>query len=134
MNRAEWPSGRIAGVRVAEAELAQHLDLGEHQPARRDVDSSAAANATEWTRMSSPPPNASPTSPNTLVRSSSERTSHSVTSGLPTDSARSRTFFSIRSPWKVKASWAPSSASRFAIAHAIERLFATPSTKPRLPS
>src|SRR5207247_9083122 len=39
----------------------------------------------------------------------------------------------IRSPWKVKASCAPSSASRFAIAQAIERRFATPSTSPRFP-
>ena len=30
---------------------------------------------------------------------SSERTSHSVMSGLPTDSASSRTPFSMRSPW-----------------------------------
>ena len=66
--------------------------------------------------------------------SSSERTSHSVTSGLDTVSASSRTLFSIRSPWKVNASCAPSSASRRAIAHAIERLLATPRTSPRLPS
>ena len=39
--------------------------------------------------------------------SSSERTSHSVTSGLETVSASSRTFFSIRSPWYVNASCAP---------------------------
>src|SRR2546430_3563925 len=84
--------------------------------------------------MSSPPSKASPTSLNTRARSSSERTSHSVTSGEPTDSASSRTFFSIRSPWYVNASFAPPSASRLAIAQAIDRLFATPNTKPRLPS
>ena len=70
----------------------------------------------------------------TRSTSSSERTSHSVTSGLDDRSASSRTFFSIRSPWNVNASCAPSSASRCAIAHAIERRFATPSTSPRLPS
>ena len=41
---------------------------------------------------------------------------------------------SIRSPWNVKASSAPSSASRRAIAQAIERLLATPRTSARLPS
>ena len=46
--------------------------------------------------------------------------------------ASSRTLLSIRSPWNVNASSAPSSASRRAIAHAIERLFATPRTRPRL--
>ncbi len=66
--------------------------------------------------------------------SSSERTSHAVTSGLDTVSASSRTLPSIRSPWKVNASCAPPSASRCAIAHAIERLLATPSTSPRFPS
>src|SRR5262249_48870984 len=66
--------------------------------------------------------------------SSSERTSHSVTSGPATDSASSRTLFSIRSPWYVNASCAPPSASRFAIAHAIERRFATPPTSPCFPS
>ena len=49
---------------------------------KRPSRSSAAANATEWTRMSSPPPNASPTSEKTRAMSSSDRTSHSVTSGL----------------------------------------------------
>ena len=44
----------------------------------------------------------------------------------PTDDASSRTFASIRSPWKVKASSAPSSARRLAIAQAIDRLLATP--------
>src|SRR4051812_10463609 len=66
--------------------------------------------------------------------SSSERTSQDVTSGLETDSASSRTFDSIRSPWNVNASWAPSSARRFAIAQAIERLLATPRTSPFFPS
>ena len=66
--------------------------------------------------------------------SSSERTSHSGTSGLETLSARSRTFFSIRSPWYVNASRAPSSARRFAIAHAIDRRLATPMTSAVLPS
>jgi hypothetical protein len=47
-------------------------------------------------------------------------------SGPWTDDASSRTFFSSRSPWKVKASLAPSSARRRAIAQAIERLFASP--------
>ena len=46
--------------------------------------------------------------------------------GEPTEPASSRTLLSIRSPWNVKASSAPSAASRRAIAHAIERLFATP--------
>ena len=57
--------------------------------------------------MSSPPPNASAVSANTLSRSSSERTSHSVTSFVSTVAARSRTDFSIRSPWYVNASSAP---------------------------
>src|SRR5438132_12784601 len=100
---------------------------------KRPSRSSAAANATEWTSRSSCPPNASPTSAKTRSRSASSRTSHDVISGEPTDSATSRTFFSIRSPWNVKASDAPPAASRLAIAHAIERLFATPRTRPRLP-
>ena len=66
--------------------------------------------------------------------SSSARTSHGVTSFEPTDEASSRTFPSIRSPWNVKASSAPSAASRRAIAQAIDRLFATPRTSARLPS
>ena len=40
----------------------------------------------------------------------------------------------MRSPWYVNASCAPSAASRSAIAHAIERLFATPSTSACFPS
>ena len=96
--------------------------------------SSAAANATECTRTSSPPPKASAVSAKTRSRSSSERTSHGVTSFVSTVAARSRTFFSIRSPWYVNASCAPSAASRSAIAHAIERLLATPSTSACLPS
>ena len=51
----------------------------------------------------------------------------------PTTRARARCA-SIRSPWKVKASSAPSSASRFAIAHAIERLLATPMIRARFPA
>ena len=101
---------------------------------KRPSRSSVAAKATECTRMSSPPPNASPTSANTRATSSSERTSHSVTSGLDTEPASSRTLFSIRSPWYVNASSAPPSASRFAIAHAIERRLATPRTRARFPS
>ena len=101
---------------------------------KRPSRSSAAAKATEWTRTSSPPPNVSATSANTRVRSSSERTSHSVTSGLATVAARSRTLFSIRSPWYVNATCAPSSARRRAIAHAIERRLATPSTSACFPS
>jgi len=101
---------------------------------KRPSRSSAAANATEWTRMSSSPPNASPTSPKTRATSSSERTSHSVTSGESIEAASSRTVGSIRSPWYVKARLAPPSASRRAIAHAIERLLATPRTSPRFPS
>ena len=57
------------------------------------------AKATEWTSRSRPPPNASPVSAKTRATSSSERTSHAVTSGLSTDPASSRTFPSIRSPW-----------------------------------
>ena len=49
------------------------------------------ANATEWTSEVELPPNASPTSSKTRATSSSERTSHSMTSGLPTESASSRT-------------------------------------------
>ena len=49
------------------------------------------------------------------------------------DSARSRTDFSMRSPWYVKASSAPPAARRCAIAHAIERLLATPRTSPVFP-
>src|SRR4051794_18687138 len=96
--------------------------------------SSAAAYATECTSKSRPPSNASATSPKTRAMSSSERTSHAVTSGLSTWAASSRTFDSIRSPWYVKASLAPPSASRAAIAHAIERLLATPRTSPVFPS
>src|SRR5215212_11103514 len=84
--------------------------------------------------MSRPPPNASDTSAKTRATSSSERTSQAVTSGLSTCAARSRTFCSIRSPWYVKASFAPPSASLLAIAHASERLFATPRTRPVFPS
>src|SRR5438309_2445271 len=101
---------------------------------KRPSRSSAAANATEWTRRSSLPPNASDTSENTRAIAASSRTSSSVTSGLPTVSARSRTPFSMRSPWYVKASSAPPCASRFAIAHAIERLFATPRINAFFPS
>ena len=79
---------------------------------KRPSRSSAAAKATECTSRSSSPPNVSATWEKTRSMSASERTSHSVTSGLPTDSASSRTFFSIRSPWYVKASCAPPSASR----------------------
>src|SRR5438477_7319838 len=96
--------------------------------------SSAAANATEWTSRSRCPSNAFPTSAKTRSTSSSERTSHAVTSGLDTLPASSRTEGSIRSPWKVNASSAPSSASFRAIPQAIERLLATPRTRPRLPS
>ena len=94
---------------------------------KRPSRSSAAAKATEWTSRSSLPSQAAETSPKTRAMSSSERTSHGVTSSEPTDDASSRTLLSIRSPWNVKASSAPSSASRRAIAHAIERLLATPS-------
>ena len=52
---------------------------------KRPSRSSAAAKATEWTRRSSPPPNASPVSAKTRSRSSSERTSHGVTSFVSTD-------------------------------------------------
>src|SRR3954447_6308425 len=100
---------------------------------KRPSRSSAAANATECTRMSSFPSNTPPTSPKTRSTAPSSRTSSSVTSELDTDSARSRTFFSIRSPWKVNATSAPPSASRRAIAHAIERLFATPRTSAFFP-
>ena len=51
----------------------------------------------------------------------------------PAPRARGRSV-SIRSPWYVNASRAPPSASRRAIAHAIERLFATPRTSPVFPS
>src|SRR2546423_9113411 len=101
---------------------------------KRPSRSVASANATEWTSRSSCPPNASPTSPKTRSRSSSARTSQAVTSGESTDSASSRTFFSIRSPWYVNASEAPPAASRLAIAQAIERRLATPKTSPRLPA
>ena len=101
---------------------------------KRPSRSSAAAKATEWTSTSSPPPNASAVSAKTRSRSSSERTSHSVTSFVSTVAARSRTDFSMRSPWYVNASCAPSAASRSAIAQAIERLFATPSTSACFPS
>src|SRR3954465_11087546 len=84
--------------------------------------------------MSSLPPNTSPTSPKTRSTAASSRTSSSVTSGLETESASSRTFFSIRSPWKVNATCAPPSVRRRAIAHAIERLLATPSTSARFPT
>src|SRR5256885_940986 len=85
---------------------------------KRPSRSSAAANATEWTSRSSCPSDAVPTSSKTRATSSSERTSHAVTCGLETDSASSRTLFSIRSPWYVNASCAPPSARRFAIAQA----------------
>src|SRR3954452_22990634 len=101
---------------------------------KRPSRSSAAAKATECTSRSRPPPNASPTSRKTRAMSSSERTSHAVTSGLSTWAARSRTFDSIRSPWNVNASRAPPAASRCAIAQAIERLFATPRISPVFPS
>src|SRR5262245_21984076 len=100
---------------------------------KRPSRSSAAANATECTSRSRPPSNASRTSVNTRASSSSARTSQAVTSGLSTSAASARTFSSIRSPWYVKASFAPPSASRRAIAQAIERLFATPRTSPVFP-
>ena len=96
--------------------------------------SSAAAKATEWTSRSSRPSQVSATSPKTRSTSSSARTSQGVTSFEPTDEASSRTLLSIRSPWKVKASSAPSSARRLAIAHAIERLLATPMIRARFPA
>src|SRR5688500_14408518 len=101
---------------------------------KRPSRSSAAAKATEWTSTSSLPSQASAVSRKTRSMSSSERTSQGVTSCEPTDDASSRTLLSIRSPWNVNASSAPSSASRRAIAHAIERLLATPRTSARLPS
>src|SRR3954447_17181122 len=101
---------------------------------KRPSRSSAAAYATEWTSRSRPPSNVSETSAKTRAMSSSERTSQAVTSGLWTWAARSRTFDSIRSPWYVKATLAPPSASRLAIAHAIERLLATPRTNAVFPS
>src|SRR5918994_5619848 len=101
---------------------------------KRPSRSSAAANATEWTSRSSPPSHAAPTSANTRSRSSSARTSHAVTSFESTDDASSRTLDSIRSPWKVKASSAPSSARRRAMAQAIDRLLATPMIRARLPA
>ena len=66
---------------------------------KRPSRSSAAAKATEWTSMSRPPPKTSPVSAKTRATSASERTSHSVTSFAPTESASSRTLFSMRSPW-----------------------------------
>ena len=80
------------------------------------------------------PSHASATSAKTRSTSSSARTSQGVTSLEPTDDASSRTLLSIRSPWKVKASSAPSSARRLAIAQAIERLFATPMIRARFPA
>ena len=49
--------------------------------------SSAAANATEWTRRSSFPSHASAVSLKTRSMSSSARTSHAVTNSEPTDEA-----------------------------------------------
>src|SRR5262249_49858068 len=95
---------------------------------------SAAAKATERTGTAMRPPRASPVSANARATSSSARTSQAVTNGLSTSAASARTFSSIRSPWYVKASLAPPSASRRAIAHAIERLLATPRTSPVFPS
>src|SRR5947208_97499 len=73
---------------------------------KRPSRSSAAAKATEWTSRLSSPPNASPTSEKTRATSSSERTSHSVTSGESTEAASSRTVGSILSPWSVNATLA----------------------------
>src|SRR5918994_3011235 len=101
---------------------------------KRPSRSSAAAKATECTSRSSFPSHASPTSEKTRSRSASARTSHAVTTWEPTDDASSRTLLSIRSPWKVKASSAPSSARRRAIAQAIDRLLATPMIRARLPA
>src|SRR3954468_9724267 len=101
---------------------------------KRPSRSSAAAKATECTSRSSLPSNTSDTWPNTLSIAASSRTSSSVTSGLDTDSASSRTFFSIRSPSDVNAKVAPPSARRRAIAQAIDRLLATPRISAFLPS
>ena len=65
---------------------------------KRPSRSSAAANATEWTSRSSLPSQAAAVSLKTRSMSSSDRTSHGVTSFEPTDDASSRTFASIRSP------------------------------------
>ena len=100
---------------------------------KRPSRSSAAAKATEWTSRSSFPSQ----SAGDLAEDALEiLVGADVARGheLRADrDASSRTFASIRSPWNVNASSAPSSASRRAIAQAIERLFATPSTSARLP-
>ena len=64
----------------------------------------------------------------------SSATSQGRTIDAPTLSASGRTRFSSASPWKVKASSAPWSATARAMPQAIDRSLATPMIKPRLPA
>src|SRR5690349_21082586 len=80
-------------------------------------------------------PNCSSTALNTAAISASFVTSHGrisdVFSKVP---ASSSTLSFRRSPWYVNARRIPSRASACAIAHAMERLLATPRTSPVFPS
>jgi hypothetical protein len=80
------------------------------------------------------PPRPAATSPKARSRSASSRTSQATTTSESTDAASFRTSFSSRSPWYVKASFAPASWSACAIAHAMERRLATPATSASFPS
>src|SRR5690242_4378779 len=100
---------------------------------KRPSNVAAGANAIEWAITSSPPSRL-PTSSIARSMLSSLETSHSTTTSEPTLSASLRTPSSSRSPWYVNASLAPAPASAWAMAHAIERLLATPATSASLPS
>src|SRR4051794_37256732 len=91
---------------------------------------SRGANATEC-NMRCSLPNRCWTSANTREISSSFVTSHGrIGVSWPKVPTNSSTFSFSRSPWYVKTSFAPWLCHACAIAHAIERLFATPNTTP----
>src|SRR5439155_15048198 len=101
---------------------------------RNELERSAAvANAAPCSRKSRPPNSRSREAASAAICSSLE-TSHGSTSGSSSFAASSRTFSSSRSLGYVSARRAPAAAAVCAIAHEIDRLFATPTMRPCLPA
>jgi hypothetical protein len=76
----------------------------------------------------------SPIAWNAALNDVASVTSHGMTSFDPVSAASGSTRFLSASPCYVKASSAPLRAHAWAIPHAMERLFATPMIRPRLPA
>src|SRR6202161_871558 len=86
----------------------------------------------QWTTKSIAPHNFT-ASPNTVSIEAPAVTSQWPSTCAPDSCASGRTRFSSASPWNVNASSAPAAWAALAMPHAIERLFATPKTTPRIP-